>query len=70
MITGINNSKTLTRHIWSKCKCKTDGKKCNSNQKWNNNKCLCKCKNLKDYHMYKKIILWILLHVFLRMANM
>ena len=26
MITGINESKTLTKHISSKCKCKFDGK--------------------------------------------
>ena len=32
MITGINESKTLTKHILWKCKCKLDGTKCNSNQ--------------------------------------
>ena len=31
MITGINESKTLTKHIPCVCKCKFDGKKCNSN---------------------------------------
>ena len=39
MITGINESKILTKHISWKSKCKFDGTKCNSNQKWNNNKC-------------------------------
>ena len=29
MIKGINESKTLTKHISSKCKCKFDGRKCN-----------------------------------------
>ena len=38
-ITGINESKTLTKHISCKCKCKLDQRKCNSNQWWNNNKC-------------------------------
>ena len=33
MITGINESKTLTRHIPCKSKCKLDDRKCNSNQK-------------------------------------
>ena len=37
MITGINESKT--NHISSECKCKFDGRKCNSDQWWNNNKC-------------------------------
>ena len=35
MITGINESRTLTKHISCECKCKFDGRKCNSNQKWN-----------------------------------
>ena len=44
MITGINESKTLTKHISWECKCKFDGTKCNSNQWWNNDKCRCECK--------------------------
>ena len=43
MITGTNESKTLTKHISYECKFKFDGRKCNSNQKWNNVKCWCKC---------------------------
>ena len=38
-ITGINESKTLTKHISCECECKFDGTECNSNQSWNNNKC-------------------------------
>ena len=60
MIAGINASKTFTKYISCVCKCKFDGRKCNSNQKWNNNKCRCKCKNI----IYvKKITFGILLHV-------
>ena len=32
MLTGINESKTLTKHISCECKRKFDGKKCNSDQ--------------------------------------
>ena len=32
MITGINESKTQTKHISSECRCKFDGSKCNSIQ--------------------------------------
>ena len=39
MITEKNESKMLTKDISFKCKCKFDGKKCNSNQKWNKDKC-------------------------------
>ena len=38
MITGINETKILAKHILSKCKCKFDGRKSNSNQRWNNDK--------------------------------
>ena len=32
MITSINTSKPLAKHILCECKCKLDGKKCNLNQ--------------------------------------
>ena len=39
MITEINESKILTKHVSCECKCKFDGRKCNSDQKvdyvWN-----------------------------------
>ena len=38
MIAGINESKTLTRHISCECNCKFDGRKCNLNQCRNNGK--------------------------------
>ena len=37
MFTVINESKTLT-NISCECKCKFDGRKCNSNQWWNSSK--------------------------------
>ena len=55
MITGINESKTLTKHISCKCKCRFDGRKCNSNQWWNNNKCWCEC---KKYNISEKDYIW------------
>ena len=38
MITGINESKSSTKHIAYECKCRFDGRKCNSDQWWNNDK--------------------------------
>ena len=32
IITGINELKTLTKHISCECKCKFDGRSCNSDQ--------------------------------------
>ena len=53
MITEINESKTLAKQISCECKCRFDGRKCNSNQWWNNDKCWCECKKCrvceKDY---------------------
>ena len=45
VLNKLNKSKKLTKHISSKCECKFDSKKCNSNEMWNNNKCWCECKN-------------------------
>ena len=39
MITGINESKILTKHTLCECKCNFDGRECNSNQKWNDDRC-------------------------------
>ena len=55
MIKRINKSKTLTKHISCKCKCRFDGRKCNSDQWGNNNKCRCECKNR---HVCEKGYIW------------
>ena len=55
MITGINESKTLTEHISFECKCKLDGTKFNSYQWWNNDKYRCEH---KKHHIYEKEYIW------------
>ena len=55
MITEINESKMLTKHVSCECKCKFDGRKCNSDQKWNIDKCRCKC---KKHHIYELEYIW------------
>ena len=55
MITGINQAETLTKHKSYKCTCKFDGRKCNSNQKWNKDKCWCACKNKKTLRVQKRL---------------
>ena len=54
MIAGINESKILTKHVSCEWKCNFDGRKCNSNQKWNNNKYWCQGKNPKEHLVCKK----------------
>ena len=51
MIKGINESKTIRKHISCECKCNFDRTKCNSNQWWNKDKCRCEC---KKHHIRKK----------------
>ena len=63
MITRIDKSKILTKHTSCKCKCKFDGRKHNSNQKWNVDV------SVKNIIYLKKIILGILLHVVAKMVN-
>ena len=65
LITGINDSKTK-KHVSCKCKCKLDGRKCNSDQKWNMRNVDANAKNI----IYvKKITFGILLHVVAKMVN-
>ena len=58
--------KTLTKYILCECKCRFDGRKCNSNQWWNNDKCQCE---FKKRHDVKKIMFRIQLHVVVKMKN-
>ena len=55
MITRINESKTLIKHISCECKRKFDGRKCNSDQWWDNDKCRYKC---KKRHVCEKNYVW------------
>ena len=52
MITEIIDSKTLTKHISCKCRCKFDGTKCKSNQRRNNTKCQHECKKHNFTYCY------------------
>ena len=66
MMTEINESKTLTKHISCEFKRAVDGRKCNSVQWWINDKFRCECKKghvlENDYH-------WILPHVIVVKEN-
>ena len=55
MITRLNESKILAKHISCEGKYKCDGGKCNSNQKWNNNKCWYWC---RKHHICEKNYIW------------
>ena len=44
MINKINESKTLAKHISCECRYEFNGRKYNSRQNWNNDKCQYECK--------------------------
>ena len=58
MITGINESKTLTNYVLCKYECKFNTITCNSNQKWSRYKCRCECKNTKKHRVCEKAYIW------------
>ena len=68
MITGINKSKTVTKHRSCKCECRFDDRKCNLNQNWNNSKCM-GVKMQKNISA-KNVIFKILQNVAAKMVNM
>ena len=65
MITRINGSKTLAKHLSSEHICKFDTRNCNSNQKWNNDKFACECK----HHVCKETIFGNLVHALVKILN-
>ena len=66
IITGINESKTLTRHISCEFKCKFDKRKCDSS---NGGVMTNVDVSVKNMIYVKKIIFGILVHVFVKMEN-
>ena len=46
--------------MWRKCECRCefDDKKCNSRQKWNNDKCHCECKKSLRHQICEKDCVW------------
>ena len=67
--TGINKSKKSTKHTSCKCKHKFDSRKCNSNQSGITINVGVSAKIQKKIMCAKEIIFGILLHIFVKMAN-
>ena len=55
MTTNSNEAKTIIKHISCDFKCKFNSTRCNSNQKWNNDKCQCEC---NTYRACRKNYSW------------
>ena len=68
MITGINESKTLTKQISCKCKCKFYRTKCNSSSKSNSDKCRCEYKNPKEHYVCN-LYIYIYIYIYTRVSS-
>ena len=66
MITGIDESKTVSKHLSCECKCKTDRTKCHWNQCWNKENCWCDC---RKHHICEKIMFGMPLYIIMKMKN-
>ena len=66
MITKINETKTLIKHISCNYKFKFDNTTCNLNQKWNNKHVNVSIKNIVNA---QKIIIGILANAFVKMVK-
>ena len=55
MITRMNGGKALVKHPSCRCKCKFHSATCNSNQKWNNERCQW---DYKNYQTCKESCSW------------
>ena len=69
-LNGLNELITLAKHISCECKSNFDGRKCNSNQKWNNDKCRCEFKNKRKHCGCEKDYIGIMQHAVVKMVNM
>ena len=45
LMSRTNETRHIKWHETCKCKCRLDASVCNNKQRWNNDKCRCKCKN-------------------------
>ena len=58
LVSRTNETRHIKWHKTCKCKCRLDPSICNSNQRWNDDKCRCECKELIDKGMCDKRFIW------------
>ena len=49
LMSRTNETRHIEWHETCKCKCRLDASVCNNKQRWNDDKCLCECKELIEY---------------------
>ena len=58
LVSRTNETKYIEWYQTCKCKCRLDGRVCNSEQRWNDCKCRCECKELIDKCVCDKGSIW------------
>ena len=48
LMSRTNETRHTEWHETCKCKCRLDASVCNDKQHWNNDKCMCECKEMTD----------------------
>ena len=68
MITRINKSKALTKHISCEYKCKINWR--NLHQKWETDRLPCECKETIKHYVCKKYYIWNCSTCFCKIMNL
>ena len=58
LMSRTNETRHIKWHETCKCICRLDAIVCNNKQRWNNDKCRCKCKELIDKGICDKGYVW------------
>ena len=58
LVSGINETRHTEWHETCKYKCRFNSSVCNNEQRWNNDKCRCECKELIDKGVCDKGFIW------------
>ena len=54
LMSRTNETRYIKWHETSKCKCRPDASACNNKQCWNEDKCMCECKEVIDKSLCDK----------------
>ena len=58
LMSRTNETRHIECHETCKCKCRLDASVCNNKQRWNDDKCICECKEMIDKGVYDKGFIW------------
>ena len=58
LVSRNNETRHIKWHETWKYKCILDASVCNNKQRWNSDKCKCKCNELIDKGIYDKVFIW------------